>query len=183
MKHLVLAVVILMALATAAGATTVCTGLITSGEDCTIGGFKIIWDGVLPSTGGTVSAATSLSGNQLSIDFTLHKGATVDFTITPPPTYGLYSSKLGVTPNAYFVTAEIMTVTPSTDIQLNNNDFTLDRLAPGAAFSVSDGFTGPNTGNFGATNTFTFMATPEPASVLLIGCGLVGIGFMRRRRS
>jgi hypothetical protein len=69
-------------------------------------------------------------------------------------------------------------VTNPNGISLSN--FSKNTTGPGYYFA-SDIFGNGNTGNVGSTGPGTLTGTPEPATLGLIGFGLVGIALIRRR--
>jgi hypothetical protein len=83
MKHLVLALAVLLALASTAGATAVCTGTIHDGDTCSIGLYNITWDQVLVGASHTASVTTTASGSTLTVALVVLTSGTIDYTVTP----------------------------------------------------------------------------------------------------
>ena len=142
------------------------------------------------------SAATLSSGDQLSLADVLLPGQSVSFDITPTDTLlvDLSFALTGKLADLQAITFDFGTGTTSfTTFDTNGQDpeialFQIDDYQIGTAFTIS--FTGAVQSGVAIAVTLDAEAAPPPAppavplpaSVLMLGAGLAGLGLAGRRR-
>ena len=179
-----------------ASALSVCGGTISGWTSCTDGNGDMTFtlnSSTLPGTTG-LSVAESTVGGTALYDLGLSwangyaGGGSITYTVTPQPGLIVGGVNFGTTAEGSTeATKQLFDSAGNLILSLTSTNGSSDPLngetsiTPVSSLQVVDNFTNTENGTFSnADNSFT-VTVPEPGSIFLLGVGLIGLVYSRRK--